>query len=37
MTSAVRAAIADPAVMAARGYEFAMIAVLAILMIVKPF
>ena len=37
VTSALRAAIADPAVMAARGYEFAMIAVLAFLMIVKPF
>ena len=37
VTSALRAAIADPTVVAARGYEFAMIAVLAFLMIVKPF
>src|SRR5215471_833302 len=37
VTSALRAAIEDPAVAAARGYEFVMIAVLAFLMIVKPF
>lgn len=37
VTGALRAAIADPAVMAARGYEFAMIAALAFLMVAKPF
>lgn len=37
VTARLRAVIADPAVMAARGYEFAMIAVLSFLMISKPF
>ena len=37
VTPRLRAAIADPAVMAARGYEFAMIAVLVFLMVAMPF
>jgi predicted integral membrane protein DUF2269 len=37
LTPRLRAAIADPLVMAARGYEFAMIVVLVFLMVARPF
>jgi hypothetical protein len=37
VTQALRRAIADPAVGAARAYEIAMVGVLSFLMIVKPF
>jgi len=37
VTARLRGAIADPAVMAARGYEFVMIAVLVFLMVAMPF